>query len=68
MDILFCLQWQINSGDFKLCGEVMMMSVMQGAAPNFLASPVVCYITGKPLSPLEIQKSVYNIAFVNSER
>lgn len=56
----------INSGDFKLCGEVMMMSVLQGGpAPNFLAPPVVRYITGKPLLPSEIQKSVYKSACEN---
>ena len=53
----------INNGDFKLCGEVMMMSVMQGdPAPNFPAPPVVSFITGKPFSRLEIQKSVYKSA------
>lgn len=56
----------INSGDFKLCGEVMMMSVMQGGpAPNFLAPPVASYITGKPLLPTENQKSVYKSACEN---
>ena len=56
----------INSGDFKLCGEVMIMSVLQGGpAPNCLAPPVACFIVGKPLSPSEIQKSVYKSACEN---
>lgn len=41
----------INSGEFKMCGEIMGMSVMQGGpGRHFLSPPVVAYITGKPLS------------------
>lgn len=41
----------INGGEFRTCGEIMGMSVVQGGpAPNFLAPPVVAYLVGKPLS------------------
>lgn len=41
----------INSGEFKMCGEIMGMSVMQGGpGSHFLSPPVVAYITGKPLA------------------
>ena len=41
----------INGGEFKLCGEIMGMSVMQGGpAPNFLSPSIAAYIVGTPLS------------------
>jgi hypothetical protein len=41
----------INSGEFKLCGEIMGMSVTQGGpAPHFLSPPIVAHIVGRPLS------------------
>lgn len=40
----------ITSEDFKLCGQIMGMSVIQGGpAPCFLAPEIASYILGKPL-------------------
>ena len=44
----------ISSGDFKICGVVMGMSILQGGpAPNFMAANITSYITGSKLSPNE---------------
>ena len=43
----------MNAGDFKTCGKVMGMSILQGGpALNFLASEIASYLVGEPLSPL----------------
>ena len=43
----------LNAGNFKTCGKVMRMSILQGGpAPNFLASEIASYLVGEPLSPL----------------
>ena len=48
----------LASNDFKLCGEIMGMSILQGGpAPNFLAPPMANYILGKELSPIDIKDS-----------
>ena len=40
------------NGDFRIAGELMVMSVLQGGpAPCFLHSNVFCYLVGKPLCP-----------------
>ncbi len=40
----------ISCEDFKLCGQIMGMSVIQGGpAPCFLAPEIACYLVGKPL-------------------
>lgn len=50
----------ITSGDFKLCGEVMGMSILQGGpAPNFMPNNIVSYITGGVLLPSENQNHSY---------
>lgn len=53
----------LNGGDFKLCGEIMGMSVIQGGpAPNFLASQVVSYLLGKQLEIGENKTPRYKMA------
>ena len=42
----------LAAGDFKTCGAVMGMSILQdGPAPNFLAADVASYLVGDPLCP-----------------
>ena len=69
---LFCNGYPVSSAialsneEFKLCGEVMMMSVLEGGpAPNFLAPPLAAYIVGKPLSPAEVMNIKYKKACEN---
>ena len=46
----------LNVGDFKTCGAVMGMSILQGGpAPNFLAPDIVSYLVGELLCPSENQ-------------
>ena len=67
--IFFCESCPVSSTtvvcneDFKLCGEVMMMSVMQGGpAPNFLAPPLASYVVGKPLASTKIKNPLFKSA------
>ena len=42
-------------GDSKMAGELMVMSILQGApAPNFLDSSVFQYLVKQPLSPKQL--------------
>lgn len=42
----------MNAGDFKTCGAVMGMSILQGGpAPNILAADIASYLVGDPLCP-----------------
>jgi hypothetical protein len=42
--------------DFLLCGEVMAMSILQnGTAPNFMTTPIVHFLIGKPLLVQDIK-------------
>ena len=46
----------LNAGDFKMCGAVMGMSILQGGpAPNFLAADIASYLVGDPLCPSDNQ-------------
>ena len=46
----------LNAGDFKTCGTVMGMSILQGGpAPNFLAPDIASYLVGEPLCPSDNQ-------------
>ena len=69
---LFCNGYPVSSAialsneEFKLCGEVMMMSVLQGGpVPNFLAPPLAAYFVGKPLSLAEVKNIKYKKACEN---
>lgn len=49
----------LAAGDFKTCGAVMGMSLLQGGpAPNFLAADVASYLVGDPLCPADNQDPV----------
>ena len=46
----------LNASDFKTCGTVMGMSILQGGpAPNFLAPDIASYLVGEPLCPSDNQ-------------
>ena len=69
---LFCNGYPVSSAialsneEFKICGEVMMMSVLQGGpVPNFLAPPLAAYIVGKPLSRAKVKNIKYKKACEN---
>ena len=49
----------LAASDFKTCGAVMGMSLLQGGpAPNFLAADVASYLVGDPLRPVDNQDPV----------
>ena len=42
----------LTNGDFRLVGELMVMSILQGGpAPSFLQADIFAYLTNQPLSP-----------------
>ncbi|XP_048580434.1 uncharacterized protein LOC125561131 [Nematostella vectensis] len=44
------------NNDFKLCGEIMAMSILQGGpVPNILMPAVANYLLGKPLSTNDVK-------------
>ena len=50
----------VSSGDFKQCGIIMGMSIMQGGpAPNFMDHGVSCFLTGCKLSTSLIENQGY---------
>ena len=50
----------ISNGDFRLCGIVMGMSILQGGpAPNFMTHAVSCFFTGCELLTSDIKNLAY---------
>ena len=46
----------ISNGDFRLCGIVMGMSILQGGpAPNFMTHAVSCFFTGCELLTSDVK-------------
>ena len=46
--------------EFKLCGEIMGMSILQGGpAPNFMSSNIAAYLTGNNLDTQDNQCQRY---------
>ena len=53
----------INAGEFRMCGEIMGMSLVQGGpAPSFLAPPVAAYLVGNPLTTEGNKNQLYKSA------
>lgn len=53
----------LSNEDFKLCGEIMCLSILQGGpAPNFLSDEVVDYVLGKKLSPDAVKAKSFKSA------
>jgi predicted RecA/RadA family phage recombinase len=50
----------ISSGDFKLCGIVIGMSIMQGGpAANFMSHGVSCFFSGCKMLTSNIKNPAY---------
>ena len=50
----------IRNGDFKLCGIIMGMSIMQGGpAPTFMTHAVSSFFTGCEMLTSDIRNSAY---------
>jgi hypothetical protein len=50
----------VSSGEFKQCGIIVGMSIMQGGpAPNFMDHGVSCFLTGCKLSTSLIENQAY---------
>ena len=50
----------ISNGDFRLCGIVMGMSILQGGpAPNFMTHAVSCFFTGCELLTSYVKNLAY---------
>ena len=50
----------ISNGDFRLCGIVMGMSILQGGpAPNFMTHAVSCFFTGCELLTSDVKNLAY---------
>ena len=50
----------LTNGDFKLCGVVMGMSILQGGpAPNFMATSIASYLVGSILQPKDNKNKCY---------
>jgi hypothetical protein len=56
----------LSNNDFKLCGEIMSMSILQGGpAPNCFAPPMANYILGKQLSTDDVKDAELKTAVDN---
>ena len=50
----------ISNGDFRLCGIVMGMSILQGGPPpNFMTHAVSCFFTGCELTTSDVKNLSY---------
>lgn len=55
----------LTGGDFRVAGEIMAMSVIQGGpAPNFLAPVVFSYLSKVQLSPHNNSTQLYKDAAI----
>ena len=50
----------LTNGDFKLCGAIMAMSILQGGpAPNFMETSIATYLVGSMLHPQDNKNKYY---------
>ena len=50
----------IGNGDFRLCGIIMGMSILQGGpAPNFMTHAVSCFFTGCEMLTSDVKNIAY---------